>query len=413
MDQYFGPNQKEQASPFKSYAVVFLIILSFFGGWYLGQGRIWNKSNVESSKNVTNLYSAGDSYEGQSDFQLFWNLWDDIKNDYVHQPVSDEQLFYGAMRGLLSSLNDPYSAFFDPEMARIFDEELSGSFGGIGVEIGKKNNQIVVITALPDTPGEKAGLQPGDVILSVDGNELIDPALDEVSAMIRGEENTKVILEVYSSNKDQLEELVIVRQIIENIGMRWEKLDNGLLHVKLFSFDQDTENLMNKLIREVQDDADVKGIILDMRNNPGGFLEMAIEVASEWIEQGVIVTEKNYNGEEREHHARGRARLADIPTVVLVNEGSASAAEIVAGALQDYKKATLAGETTFGKGSVQKYETLSDGSSYRLTIAQWFTPHGQAIDDIGIIPDVTIELTEDDFNNDRDPQLDKALELLL
>ena len=190
------------------------------------------------------------------------------------------------------------------------------------------------------------------------------------------------------------------------------RIEDGIAIVKLAGFDNDVDQLLNNFVRDLEQRSDVRGIVLDMRNNPGGYLETAIEVASEWVEQGVIVTERDYLGTERQHQARGRARLANYRTVVLVNEGSASASEIVAGALQDHEKATLVGKTTFGKGSVQKYETLEDGSAFKITVAQWFTPLGRAIDEVGIAPDMEIELTESDFNNDVDPQMDKALELL-
>ena len=412
MKQYFGPDTTSKRTFFKSYGAVFLIIIAFFGGWYVGSGRGDGIQASGDSSFVQNKGIVGESYAATApDFQIFWDVWEDIQAEFVDQPVNETDLFYGAMRGMLASVQDPYSEYYDPEMAAEFDAELSGSFSGIGVEVGVKNDLLVVIAPLEGSPGDRAGLRPSDKIIAIDGEETFFMSLDQAVSMIRGEEGTNVVLTIVSGQNDP-REVTITRQKIEHTGLRWEYLDDGLVHVKFSSFDHDTENLLNKMVRELQERDNVKGLILDLRNNPGGFLDMAIESASEWVEQGIILRERDNTGEERQHHARGRARLKDYPTVVLVNEGSASASEIVAGAMQDYDLATVIGMTTFGKGSVQKYETLEDGSSFRLTVAKWFTPLERAIDEVGISPDIEIDLTEEDFNNDLDPQLEKAIELL-
>lgn len=412
MSEYFGPNNQRvtKRSAVKSYGIVFLLVLTFFFGVHTGKNRT-NASTVGEAGAVDNLGTVSSVYTADTDFQLFWDLWSDIKKNYVHQPVNDIDLFYGAMEGLLEATGDQYSSFFTPETAAAFDEELSGSFSGIGVEIGRRNDVLVVISPLEGSPGDIAGLKPGDIIISIDDEDALTISLDEAVSRIRGEEGTTVKLTVLSENADEPRDIVITRSKIENIGMRWDIRDDGIAHLRLSAFDQDTENLLNKFIKEAQA-AEVRGIVLDLRNNPGGFLEMSIEVASEWIEDGIIVREKDLADDDRVHQARGKARLANIPTVVLVNQGSASASEIVAGALKDHGVAELVGRTTFGKGSVQKYEQLQDGSAYRLTVALWLTPDGIQIDHEGITPDIEIEMTEDDYNNDRDPQLDKAIELL-
>ena len=413
MQQYFGPNsQTSKRSFISSYGAVFLIILAFFGGWYVASDRQLPGSSDANAVEVQNKGYISDIYSAAApDFQIFWDVWESVQDEYVEQPIEEADLFYGAMYGLIASLQDPYSEFYDPETAEAFNEELSGSFSGIGVEVGVKNDLLVVIAPLDGSPGEKAGLRAGDKIIAIDGEETFFISLDQAVSLIRGEEGTDVVLTIVSGDNSP-RDITITRQTIDHTGLRWEIIDDSIAHLKLSSFDQDTENLLNKFIREVDDNNQIKGIVLDLRNNPGGFLDMAIEVASEWIEQGIVLRERDNMGEERQHHARGRARLSNIPTVVLVNEGSASASEIVAGALQDYELATIVGVTTFGKGSVQKYETLEDGSAYRLTVARWYTPLERAINEVGVSPDIEIDLTEDDFNNDRDPQLDKALELL-
>ncbi len=409
MSDYFGPNQVTKKSWAKSYGIVFALIITFFSGWFLGSGRTLGDRTSAADTQLRQKGLISSSYQGAPDFQLFWDVWDNIKSEYIHQPVSDSDLFYGAMRGLLSALDDPYSEFYDPELAEIFDQELSGSFSGIGVEVGIKKGQLVVIAPLDGSPGDLAGLRAGDHILSIDDVDTAFLSLDEAVSRIRGEEGTTVTLLVQNESDDP-RTITITRKKIEHTGLRWEMLEGGIAHLKLSSFDEETENLLNQFIRQESDG--IKGIVLDLRNNPGGFLDMAIEVSSEWVEHGIILRERDHAGEERQHHSRGRARLAGIPTVVLVNEGSASASEIVAGALQDYGVATIIGKTTFGKGSVQKYETLEDGSSFRLTVAKWFTPRERAIDEAGIVPDVEIDLTEEDFDNSQDPQLDAALQIL-
>jgi len=413
MRQYFGPNsQTSKRSFISSYGAVFLIILAFFGGWYVASDRQLPGTSDAGAVEVQNKGYISDIYSAAApDFQIFWDVWESVQDEYVEQPIEEADLFYGAMYGLIASLQDPYSEFYDPQTAQAFNEELSGSFSGIGVEVGVKNDLLVVIAPLDGSPGDKAGLRAGDKIIAIDGEETFFISLNRAVSLIRGEEGTDVVLTIVSGDNSP-RDITITRQTIDHTGLRWEIIDDSIAHLKLSSFDQDTENLLNKFIREVEDNNQIKSIVLDLRNNPGGFLDMAIEVASEWIEQGIVLRERDNMGEERQHHARGRARLSNIPTVVLVNEGSASASEIVAGALQDYELATIVGITTFGKGSVQKYETLEDGSAYRLTVARWYTPLERAINEVGVSPDIEIDLTEDDFNNDRDPQLDKALELL-
>lgn len=410
MAQPFGPTTVRTKSGMKQYGIVFVILLSFFGGWYLGHGRTLPDASMGSSR-VTNTFSNSKAGNKEIDFDLFWQVWNDIKNSYVTQPIDETKLFYGAMRGMVSAIGDPYSDFFDPETAAAFDQELSGSFSGIGVEIGKRDGTIVVIAPLEGSPGARAGLKPGDIILAIDKQDALDMPLDQAVSLIRGEEGTPVELLVLEKGGSEPRSVSVTRQKIEHVGLRWSYQD-GLAVLKLSGFDSETDALLNTFIREVEARDDVRGIVLDLRNDPGGYLEMAIEVASEWIEEGVVVRERDNTGEERQHQARGRARLAKFKTVVLVNEGSASASEIVAGALQDYGVATLVGQTTFGKGSVQKYESLEDGSAFKLTVAKWFTPEGRAIDEIGITPDVEVDLTEQDFNADRDPQMQKALEIL-
>ncbi len=411
MQNYFGPKQVSTRASLKSYAMVILLIVAFFTGWYAGGGQNADATDHAVASRVINTNTSNSEYRGDVDFDLFWKIWNDVKANYVKQPVNEVDLFYGAVRGMIGALGDPYSDFYNPQLAEEFDQELSGSFSGIGVEIGKRNGTIVVIAPLEGSPGQQAGLKAGDAILAIDKTDALDMPLDLAVSKIRGEEGSQVLLTVLSKGSQEPKEVAVTRKKIQHTGLRWEYRD-GIAYVKLSSFDEETDDLLNKFIRDLEAHEPVDGIVLDLRNNPGGFLDMAIEVASEWIEDGVIVRERDHSGDERLHHARGRARLSGIPTVVLVNEGSASASEIVAGALQDFEIAPLIGKTTFGKGSVQKYEGLEDGSSFRLTVARWFTPKERAIDEVGITPNIEVDLTEQDFNDDKDPQLEEAIRQL-
>jgi carboxyl-terminal processing protease len=411
MKDYFGPNSSQKQKSIRSYGVILIIVVAFFIGWQVGN----NKEGAPNAVGATNVENVGvipESYPVEApDFNTFWEVWQNIKDEFVNQPVNESDLYYGAMTGLVGSLGDPYSEFYDPRLAAQFNEELSGSFSGIGAEVAIKNNLLVIVAPLDGSPAQAAGVRAGDIVIGIDGEESFAMRLDQAVSLIRGKEGTTVTLTIVRGENEP-QDIIVTRQTIEHTGIRWEILDGDIAHLRLSSFDEDAENLLNQFIREEVQTNKVKGIVLDMRNDPGGFLDMAIEVSSEWIEQGIVLRERDNSGEEQQHHARGRARLSAIPTVVLVNEGSASASEIVAGALQDYGIAQIVGETTFGKGSVQKYQTLEDGSSYRMTVAKWFTPLERAIDEVGIVPDIEIELTEEDFDADNDPQLEKALELL-
>ncbi len=347
------------------------------------------------------------------DFDLFWEVWDAIEKYYVDRDkLSEKKMFYGALRGLVASLGDPYTVFMDPKIAQDFSADLAGTFEGIGAEIGIKNDVLTIIAPLPDMPAEKAGLKAGDKVYAISGESTVGLSIDGAVSRIRGPKNTEVTLSIARDGLDELLDITIVRGTIIVKSIRTDfRQDSNIFILKITNFNNDTESLFNSAVKEILE-INPQGIILDLRNNPGGYLDTAIEIASEWAEDGVIVTEK-YSEEKRiEHLARGRARLKDYPTVVLVNQGSASASEIVAGALQDYDQAVIIGKKTFGKGSVQTLTNLEDGSSIKITVAKWLTPSGRSINDEGIEPDEEVDLTLEDYNENRDPQLDRALEIL-
>lgn len=392
-----------------------IVIFSFSGGIYLGLSI-----NHQADAN-TSLLAVISQLSGQNkaiNFPLFKKVWDDARTLYVKQPVDEKKLFYGALTGLVASLGDPYSSFLDPETTKAFNSEFSGSFEGIGAEIGIKNDQLVIIAPLPDSPAEKAGLKPKDRILQIDGHDTSGLSLDYAISLIRGKKGTEVKLLILSPGDKEAREIVVkrgeikvksVRQSVKNAGEN-NRLKLG--YIELMTFGDDTEkefkNAANTLVGE-----GIGGIILDLRNNSGGYLETAVAIASQFIEKGVIVSEEFSDQTKKSYEAQGFAPLADYPVVILINEGTASAAEIVAGALRDYEKAVLVGETSFGKGSVQEYQQLADGSSLKITTAKWLTPKGQSLNEAGIEPGNKVALSQEDFNNDRDPQLDKAVEILV
>jgi len=393
------------------YLTIVLIIVSFFGGLFIGKRRMPAVEVVrEEGGRVLDKGKLPGYLSKDVDFNLYWDVWNLVKDKYIDQPVLDTKLFYGSLAGIVASLGDPYSVFLDPETARKFSEELGGTFEGIGAEIGIKNNRLTIIAPLPGSPAEKAGLKAGDKVFAINGIDTTGIALDYAVNLIRGPKGTEVILTIGRDGIEELQEIKIVRDIIAIKSVELTMKDN-LAYLKLSYFNEDTATDFNKAVQEILT-KNPKGIILDLRNNPGGFLDTAIGVASEWIEDGTIVTEEFGNKEKKDYPAVGRARLKDYKTVVITNGGSASGSEIVAGALKDYKKATIIGEKTFGKGSVQDYEELKDGSAVKITVAHWLTPSGKLIEGEGILPDLEVKLTKEDYDAGRDPQLEKAMELV-
>ncbi|XOU94792.1 MAG: S41 family peptidase [Candidatus Kerfeldbacteria bacterium] len=388
---------------------IFLIVFSLMSGYYFG---VWETTKKQSQFSYTNIIQTVPDYlaDGEFDENLFWEVWDSAKNNYVNKPIDDEVLFYGALEGIAGSLDDPYSVFLNPEATREFNRELNGSFEGIGTEIGIKNNQLTIISPLDNSPASKAGLQAGDVVIKIDGEDTYEMSLDYAIGLIRGTKGTEVVLTVLSENDEIIKDISIVREVITVESVSWEILDNKIAYIKIIHFNSDTYQNFTNIASEILVN-DIDGIILDLRNNPGGYLDSAVDVSGEFLEDKVVVIE-DFGTNKIEYTSSGNAKLKDYKSAVLVNGGSASASEIVAGALQDYKYATIIGEQTFGKGSVQEFEQFDDGSSLKLTVAKWLTPNGKNIDEFGITPDIEVEFTKEDYNNDTDPQLENAIQLL-
>lgn len=393
--------------------IVVIAIICFTAGYFTSLLR-GDASTAVSQLKVTPKDRIVSKAETNIDFKLYWQVWDILKKDYYKQPVEDLDLFYGSLRGLVSGLNDPHSVFLDPSTAEEFEKELAGNFEGIGAEIGIKSEQLTIIAPLPNTPASKASLRAGDKILAIDDFDTSFMGLDQAVRLIRGPRGTEVKLTILSAgNGGDFREVVIVRDIIMVESVYWEMLSGGKLFlITLSHFNTDTKTALHEAVIDAIS-KNPKGIILDLRNNPGGFLDIAVKVAGYWTGDKTVVLESLSDEGQNSYQAGIEPLLENYPTIVLVNEGSASASEIVAGALQDYELAIVMGEQTFGKGTVQNLQDLPDGSAIKLTVSEWLTPAGTSIEEAGITPDIIIELTQEDYDNDLDPQLDKAVEYLL
>jgi len=397
------------------FVLVVALLATFWGGFYAGQKNTALAENnprilaySEEAKIAANATSSDENF----DFNLYWQVWDTLKQNYVDKiKIKDKELFYGSLRGLAASLDDPYTVFMDPKMSQEFTNDLAGTFEGIGAEVGMRNDIVTVIAPLDGTPAQKAGLRAGDKIYAIDGKSTIGLTVDQAVKQIRGKKGTKVVLTILRGVGEKPKDISIVRDVIFMKSIKTEMRSDGLYVIKVTNFNDDTLSLFNAAVNEALL-KNPKGIVLDLRNNPGGYLETAVALASEWIEAGPVVAEQFSGNKRNEYPSNGRARLKKFPTVVLVNGGSASASEILAGALRDYKKATLVGEQTYGKGSVQTLKDFSDGSALKVTIAKWLTPAGDFINDKGIEPNIKVELTQNDIDKNIDPQLNKAVELL-
>lgn len=340
-------------------------------------------------------------------FPTFWEAWDTLHENFL-EDLDDKDLFYGAVEGMVAATGDPYTAFSDPKSTKQFRETLQGEFSGIGIEIGIRQGLVTVIAPLDGSPAEAAGIEAGDIIVGVDGEDVEqNTTIDEVVRKIRGQRGEAVTLKIARQGQADLQDIVIVRDIItiESIKLN---IDNRIAHLEVTSFNGDTAEQFAAAAGTIAK-SDVSGIVLDVRGNPGGFLQTAVDIASFFLEPGTpIVSERGK--EDKEYKAKGNPILRDIPVVVLVDQGSASASEILAGALQDQRQVKIIGEQSFGKGSVQELIDLKDGSSVRVTIAKWYTPGGRSINEEGITPDIKVE--DDRETEDIDEQLERAIEEL-
>jgi len=404
----------ESRKIFNRYLVFFLIIFLIVFSYYSGLKRGEKKSEIKSVPFISaDIKNQEPNKDIGVDFSLYWKVWDILKEKYVDKESLDAQtLIYGSIEGMLSATGDLYSNFFDPQQTAEFSQQMEGSFEGIGAELGIKNKFLTVIAPLKDSPAEKAGLRAGDKIIKIDDKISADLSIDEAVSFIRGERGTDVRLTVLSEGEDETREINITRAKIIIKSVELSFLKDNIAHLEISEFIEDTSREFSLAENEILSKKS-PGIILDLRNNPGGYLKKAVDIASRIIPKGkVVVIEEDNTGKKESIQAYGGDNLSGIPMVILINEGSASAAEILAGALRDNQGTTIVGKESFGKASVQEMISLPEKSSVKITVAKWLTPNGEYIMNEGIKPDIEVELTREDYENDRDPQLDKALEII-
>ena len=399
---------------------------AFFSGLQLGQVRADNTVNIKNQ--TANLFGGffgfgasdqiGAAKEHKADMAEFWKVWNLLDKKFAKASTSDqlttEEKIQGAIEGLVKAYKDPYTVYFPPAEAQEFDENISGNFSGVGMEVGMRDGVVTVIAPLPDTPAEKAGVLPGDAIVKIDDKSTDGMSLDEAVKLIRGEKGTKVVLQVYRKGETELIDIPIIRDNIDIPTVKTEQVDDVFI-ISLYSFNAVAESKVRDAFKEYLKSGAEK-LIFDLRGNPGGFLQGAVGIASYFLPAGKVVVKESFNDPSKDQVLRSYGkRIGNFNpknTVVLIDGGSASASEILAGALQDHKVATLIGTKSFGKGSVQELVELDDGSSLKVTIARWLTPNGTSISKTGLTPDIIINRTPKQRLAGEDPQRDAAIRFL-
>jgi len=393
-----------------------IVTLVFIGGYYFGRKGFVAEYNGE--QNVTINRQQPTQYE-DLDFGLFWRVWDTLEANYLlRDDINRRDLVYGAIAGMVKAVGDPYTFFLPPKENTIVQEDLSGDFEGVGIQIGFKGNKLAVIAPLPGTPAEEAGILPGDLIAGIiDETRGIDLntsgiSLNDAVETIRGPAGSKVTLVITRDNLEEPLLIDVLRKKIDVPSVTFDYIElegRKYAHVKVLRFVMQTKEEWDKFAQSVLSDPEVDGIILDVRNNPGGIMQAAVDIAADFVDTGtVIVKEENSTGNSFDYKTESLPRLAKYPVYVLINEGSASASEILAGALRDVLGTQLVGEKSFGKGTIQEPRQLEGGAGLHITTNRWLTPNGHWVHDVGIVPDVEVV---NDLETETDEQLETVLSL--
>jgi len=363
--------------------------------------------------NITSIANGATPSDVSVDFSDFWKVWNLLKGSQVDsKSVSDQQLLYGAISGLAGAYNDPYTVFFNPNDAKEFLGDVQGSFGGIGAELGSQNGQMVVIAPLKDSPAAAAGIENGDQILDINSISTTNMALDKAVQLIRGNPGTSVNLTILRTSWTASKIITITRATINIPTVDWSMKNGNVMYLQLDEFDANANQLFSNAVTAGLAQG-AKGMILDLRNDPGGYLDQAVDIAGWFVSPGtIVVKEKFADNTVSTLTANGNATLKNFPLVILINNGSASASEILSGALRVDKGAKLIGDKSFGKGSVQQVTQLADGSAVKITVAKWLLPDNGAIDHVGLTPDYLVPITAADVAAKIDSQLDKALQVI-
>lgn len=393
--------QNRKTPLIRKVVIIALFVTVYLFGFLHGHGNLVYEKNL-TPKLVNREIKKSDSV----DFSIFWEAYKQVEERYLRK-IDPKLALEGAIKGMIGSTGDPYSVYLTKEESNQFLDDLNGKFEGVGAELTIQDGVVTVISPLDNSPAMKAGILPKDKIIAIDGKSSEGINLTEAVTKIRGASGTKVILTIVTPPQKASREVTIVRQSIKVDSVKLTvKNDVGI--IKISQFGDDTTLLVAKYAKQLKKE-NIKGVVLDLRNNPGGLLESSVDVASAFIKEGVIVLEEDKDKKREQKNVSQEAILPDIPMVVVVNEGSASAAEIVAGAMQDHRRGKIIGKKSFGKGTVQDLVNLSDGSTLKVTIAEWLTPNGHTINHDGIKPEIEIE---DDPKTESDEALDKAITIL-
>lgn len=397
-----------------------IIILVIFGAFFTG---VKVGANSIPAIEKVSLANKETQVETTADFAPFWKVWNSINEKYpTPSDITDQERIYGAISGLVNSLNDPYSVFFDPDETKSFQEEISGNFTGVGMEVGIKDKILTVIAPIKDTPAYRAGIKSGDKILKIDNTVTTGLKIEDCVKLLKGEKGTKVVLTILHEGAKESEEITIIRDIINLPTLDTELREDGIFVIKLYSFSATSSNLFRDALKEFALSQSDK-LILDLRDNPGGYLDAAVSISSWFLPAGKIIATEEYGNNRKSEvfrsrgygiTAKGKEVLGEnLKLVVLIDGGSASASEIVAGAMQDHKRAKLVGTKSYGKGSVQETIKVTLNTLLKITVAKWLTPNGVSISEKGLTPDYVVEISKKDTDASKDPQMEKAIELLL
>lgn len=388
---------------------IFFVVAAFVFGIYVG-----DNSRPEIEK-ITGITGKENAVATEVDFSPFWKAWNTIDEKYPNASKVDNQArVYGAISGLLGSLEDPYSVFFAPEEAKSFEEEIAGNFEGIGMEVGIKDKILTVIAPLKDTPAFRAKIKSGDKILEINDKTTSGLSVEEAVKMIRGPKGTSVSLTILREGTDEPKKIEIVRDTINIPTLDTELREDGIFVIKLYSFSANSISLFRNAMKEFVESKSSK-LLLDLRGNPGGYLDASVDMASWFLKGGKIIVTEDYGDNRPPEVFRSKGYDIfnnNLKFVILIDGGSASASEILAGALQDSGRAKLVGSQSFGKGSVQEVIKITPDTVLKITVAKWLTPNGNSISEKGLTPDYPVEITAKDIEMGKDPQLEKAVELL-
>lgn len=389
--------------------VIPLILLSFIFGFWLSNLNL-KRENAERVR-IIKVYNKENA---DIDFSLFWETWEQIEAHFIDiNEIDRQKMVEGAISGMVDTLEDPHTKFLDEQETKLKEQELRGEFGGIGIALRFINEYLTIISIFDETPADLAGLQSGDKIISIDKNNTKNLTIQEVVSLIRGEKGTNVVLSILRRDWAYPQEFKITRDTIKIPSIEWELKNNQIAYINIYKFSINAGNDFSKIVDEILN-SPADRIILDLRNNPGGSLKEVIEVANHFLKQDdTILIKRRKNRQDERILQKFNGGLSELPIKVLINQNSASGAEILAAALRDNRQVVLIGETTFGKGSAQEMILLRDIYSILITTTEWLTPAGNYISEKGIAPCYLVEKTLEDFINNQDPQLEKAIELIL